>query len=389
MTERLYYTDATLLDFGATVVSVADDGRRVFLDRTAFYPTSGGQPHDTGVLAGVPVIDVVDEGDRIAHVLAAPFSGSGTITARVDAARRREHMQQHTGQHLLSAVLADVAGAATVSVHFGIHVSTIEVDLEALEPEVMRRVEAQANAIVMEARPVTVSFEEEGAAALRKPSSRTGPLRIVTIADTDRSACGGTHVASTAAIGPIFLRGAERIRKRTRLHFTCGDRALAAARSDFEIVTDVARALSAAPSDVASLVRANAARVRALEGEAREMRDAVAHLHVRDVYDRTAAGTDGIRVVIERLEPGSADRLRANAAVAATLARVVYIGTVASGGLVAYATSADTGIDAGVTLRRALGAVGGRGGGSARIAQGSVRDAAGVEDVVTQLRIGG
>ena len=389
MTERLYYTDAALLEFDATVAAIADGGRRVYLDRTAFYPTSGGQPHDTGSVAGVPVIDVVDEGDRIAHVLAEPFPASGTVTARIDAARRLDHMQQHTGQHLLSAVVADLAGAATVSVHFGADISTLEIDQEMLEPDVLRVVEARANAIVMEARPVIVSFAEPGAAEqLRKASSRSGRIRIITIEGVDRSACGGTHVATTAAIGPVLLRGSERMRKRTRLQFVCGGRALAAARHDFETISDVARALSAAPSDVPSLVRATATRLRALDAEVREMRDALARTQVRAMYDRAAAGPDGIRRVVERLDAGRAETLRANAAAAATLAQVVYIGTVASEGLVAYATSADSGIDAGATLRHALASVGARGGGSPRMAQGSVRDPAGVEHVVELLLAG-
>src|SRR5690242_14665548 len=127
MTERIYYTDAERLEFTARLVDAADDGRRVYLDRTAFYPTSGGQPHDLGTLGGVAVVDVVDEDDRIAHVLAEPLSlGTGTeVTGAVDAARRRDHMQQHTGQHLLSAVFEDLLGATTASVHFGPAVSTI------------------------------------------------------------------------------------------------------------------------------------------------------------------------------------------------------------------------------------------------------------------------
>src|SRR3954462_5788992 len=127
VTERLYYTDAYLTVFDAAVVGRADGGHRVYLDRTAFYPTSGGQPLDTGRLGGVEVVDVVDEGDRVAHLLAAPAPGE-RLEGAVDWPRRFDHMQQHTGQHLLSAVIADRFGHATVSVHFGRESATLDLD---------------------------------------------------------------------------------------------------------------------------------------------------------------------------------------------------------------------------------------------------------------------
>src|SRR6476646_7893485 len=131
MTHRLYYTDAELTEFTAAIVDLADGGRRAYLDATAFYPTSGGQPNDTGTLGGVRVVDVIDEGERIAHVLEAPLplGASSALAGVVDAERRLDHMQQHTGQHLLSAVFADLLGAETTSVHFGPEVATLDLDV--------------------------------------------------------------------------------------------------------------------------------------------------------------------------------------------------------------------------------------------------------------------
>jgi alanyl-tRNA synthetase len=220
VTQRLYYTDSYLRDFEAPIVELADDGHRVYLERTAFYPTSGGQPF------GIEVTDVVDEGERIAHLVARPVRGSEAV-GQVDWPRRFDHMQQHTGQHLLSAVLGDLYGYATVGVHFGPESSTIDVDGPGLTPDQIGRVEDRSNEVVVENRPVGVSFEDaEAVTGLRNASERTGTLRVVTIRHLDRSACGGTHVRATGEIGPILIGKVERVRKGTRVEFFCGARSI-------------------------------------------------------------------------------------------------------------------------------------------------------------------
>src|SRR5579884_3002652 len=157
MTHRLYYTDAYLREFSAAVVDRNEDGTRVYLAETAFYPTSGGQPHDLGTLGGVPVVDVVDEDDRVAHVLASPLaSGGAPVPGKIDWRRRYDHMQQHTGQHLLSAVFEDLFGFRTVSVHFGPDDSTLDLDAELVTRAQLLAAEARANEVVSEARPVRV-----------------------------------------------------------------------------------------------------------------------------------------------------------------------------------------------------------------------------------------
>ena len=262
MTQRLYYTNAYAREFTSTVVAASDDGTRVYLAETAFYPTSGGQPHDLGMLGGVPVIDVVDEEDRVAHVLATPLAVDGKpLKGVVDWERRYDHMQQHTGQHLLSAVFEDLFGFKTVSVHFGPDYSTLDLDTETLSRRQIIAAEERANAIVAEARPVNVSFEDAATATgLRKPSERGGTLRIVNIDSLDRSACGGTHVESTAEIGPILLRATEKVRKATRVEFVCGFRAVKRARKDYESLSGVASSLSASLDDHSSRRRLSASR---------------------------------------------------------------------------------------------------------------------------------
>src|ERR1700722_19071593 len=173
MTDRLYYQDSYLNEFRARVIDVSPDHKRIYLDRTAFYPTSGGQPFDTGQLGGLDVIEVVDEGDRIAHILSERLERS-EVDGRIDPLRRFDHMQQHTGQHLLSAVLLEMFGAATVSFHLGAEACTIDVD-RALEADQLRQAERRANEIVFENRPVTVTFQDSSLdLGLRKPTEREG-----------------------------------------------------------------------------------------------------------------------------------------------------------------------------------------------------------------------
>ncbi|HEY5062684.1 MAG TPA: alanyl-tRNA editing protein, partial [Gemmatimonadaceae bacterium] len=254
-TTRLYYTDAYRTDFTSRVVGRSEDGLRVYLAETAFYPTSGGQPHDVGRLGAARVVDVVDEeGDRIAHVLASPADGDATeLRGTVDWTHRFDNMQQHSGQHLLSAVFEDLFGFKTVSVHFGAESSTLDVDAESISRQQLVACEARANAIVTEARPIGVTFEDAADAArsgLRKASDRDGTLRIVSIDGVDRSACGGTHVRSTAEIGAVLVRSTEKVRRATRVEFICGSRAIARARRDFESLDRIASSLSAASGDV-------------------------------------------------------------------------------------------------------------------------------------------
>jgi alanyl-tRNA synthetase len=355
MTLRLYYTDSYLRDFDAAVVDRADGGRRVYLDRTAFYPTSGGQPHDTGTLGGAAVVDTVDEGDRIAHLLADPIDGT-TVHGGVDWPRRFDHMQQHTGQHLLSAVLHQLFGHGTIAVHFGRESSTLDLDTPDLEQARLVEAEGRANEIVTENRPVEVSFEEAmEATGLRKTSAREGTLRIVTIRDLDRSACGGTHVRATGEIGPILIRRSERVKKNIRLEFVCGGRATQRARAE----------------------------LKAAAGARRELEESLARYRARELYDAAPDGSP--RRIVVREEKGPIDRLRPLAQAIAAMPRALFVGWTAEPPAIVVAASADSGLDAGATLRSALDSLGGRGGGNARLAQGTAPSAAAVEQVVTAL----
>lgn len=386
MTTRLYYTDAYAAEFTSTVVERSADGTRVYLRESAFYPTSGGQPHDLGRLAGIAVVDVVDEDERVAHVLAQPIAESaGEVRGEVDWARRYDHMQQHTGQHLLSAVFEDLFGFKTISVHFGPDYATLDLDAENVTRTQLVAAEERANAIVAEARPVTVSFEDAATATgLRKASDRAGTLRIVTIEGADRSACGGTHVRSTAEIGVVLVRGLERIRKATRVEFLCGRRAVRRARRDYEILTTVGGALSAAIDDVADLVGSQAERLKESENARKKLAQELATYRMRERYDAAAPNAHGVRVVLVR-DASSADELRTLAQSALSLPRSIVIGALTEPASVLLAASDDSGVNAGQLLKECLSAAGGRGGGSPRLAQGSVPGAAALDSVVADL----
>ncbi|HTE46503.1 MAG TPA: alanyl-tRNA editing protein [Gemmatimonadaceae bacterium] len=386
MTNRLYYTDAYRAEFTAALVDRSDDGRRVYLDETAFYPTSGGQLHDTGTLNGLTVIDVQDEGERVAHVLDGPMvDGAGEVIGIINWARRYDHMQQHTGQHLLSAVFEDLFGGRTASVHFGPDYSTVDIELESMTQRQLAAAEERANAVVGAARSVTVTFEDAATIeGLRKASDRSGTLRIVSIDGIDRSACGGTHVRSTAEIGPILLRAIEKVRKTTRIEFVCGVRAIRQARADYDSLTRIASSLSASLADAPLLVGAQADRLKESEGARKKLARELAALLARELYDAAVPNSSGVRTIVIR-DAASIDNLRDLAQAAFALPRVVVVGTLSDPPSILFAASEDSGVDAGQMLKERLAAAGGRGGGSPRLAQGSVPDYASLEAVVEHL----
>jgi len=385
MTERLYYSDSYLRSFGAQVLEVAADGLTVYLDRTAFYPASGGQPADTGSIAGRAVVDVVDEGERIAHRLNAPLA-AGAADCAIDWERRFDHMQQHSGQHLLSAVFSETFALHTVSFHLGAESATIDLEGPAVEPRTVVEAERRANALVFENRPLTVEFEDAAAASgLRKASEREGTLRIVSIADLDRSACGGTHVRSTGEIGPILLRKLEKVRDATRVEFVCGGRAVRRARADFDALTAAAQLFSVSLDDLPAAAGAHLEAARTADKARRKLELDLAAFQGRELHAATVPGADGLRRHTRRLERGALDELRALAQSFTAGPKAVFVAALNDPPSVLLAASADSGIDAGKILKAAITGAGGRGGGNARIAQGSVGSRESLDQVLGKL----
>ena len=386
MTERLYYGDSYLREFRARVLDRSHDGSAVYLDRTAFYPTSGGQPNDTGSLNGTAVVDVIDEGERIAHRLASPVD-TVEVDCRVDWSRRFDHMQQHSGQHLLSAVFIEQFGIETCSFHLGEEISTLDLETPAVDMEKVVAAERRANEAVAENRPILVTYEDAVAAGdLRKPSDRAGTLRIVSIQGLDRIACGGTHVRLTGEIGPILIRRLEKIRNTVRVEFLCGGTSRASG----------ARRLQprhAHRPNVFDFARRNSrARRRATRSHPRgRPPPPQARIRVGPLSGPRALRRDAPR----RKWPPSCcppPRRKGLSTSCAPLAqsftaqpKAVFIAAIEQPATVLIATSADSGLDAGKTLQPLLAQAGGRGGGSARMAQGSLPTAQALDQIVGSL----
>jgi alanyl-tRNA synthetase len=380
-TERLYYTDPYLRRFEAQVIG--SEGSRVYLDRSAFYPESGGQPSDRGTIAGIAVEDVIDEENAVAHIAAGPVP-AGTVACEIDWARRFDHMQQHSGQHLLSAVLMELYEIPTLSFHLGSEVSAIDVGAATFSAEQWKRAEDRANEVVFENRPVTIAFassrEDLG---LRKPSEREGELRIISIADLDRSACGGTHVRSTAEIGPILIRGLDKIRGSVRIEFLCGLRATARARADFAALSAIARTFSAAIDEAPALVASQSQRVQEMEKAYRKLSAEAAEREGRELYASTEPDADGVRRTARRGRIDDTTRMLAGGFAAGS--KALFIAVSEDPPSVLVAASKDSGIHAGNVVKAAVSAHGGRGGGSPALGQGSVPTREALERVVEAI----
>jgi alanyl-tRNA synthetase len=296
---RLYYDDAYTVTFEAEVVAAAEAGGRaaVVLDRTYFYPESGGQLADRGTLGGLPVVDVqADASERVLHVLDAATGAApaGRLEGRIDPARRFDFMQQHTGQHVLSAAFERVAGAATLSSRLGEAAGTIEVALDAVDWRAVERIEAAANRVVWEDRPVErhwVDAEGLKRFTLRKPPKVEREIRIVEIPGWDVSACGGTHVRRTGEVGAIKVLGWERVRGNVRFEFVCGERALRDHAWRTEAMVEAARRRTVADRDLLDhLERALAERDR-LRRDLAEAREA---LIIREARERAGDPPRGV-----------------------------------------------------------------------------------------------
>jgi len=385
MTERLYYKDSYLREFHARVLDRAPDGATLYLDRTAFYPTSGGQPHDTGSIAGGAVVDVIDEGERIAHRMASPVDMT-EVDCRIEWPRRLDHMQQHTGQHLLSAVFIEQFGIETISFHLGQEISTIDLETPAIEMTKVIAAERRANEVVADNRPILVTYEDAAAAAdLRKPSDRDGILRIVSIDGLDRIACGGTHVRLTGEIGPILIRRLEKIRNCVRVEFLCGGRAVRRARADYDALARIAQAFSTSVDETPQVAVAQIGAAKENDRTRRKLESDLARYQGRELYEAAAPGENGLRRVSRRLPKGVMEDLRALAQSFTAQPKAIFVGAVEQPASVMLATSADSGIEAGKVLQPLLTQAGGRGGGSARMAQGSVPSVEALEQVVRSL----
>ncbi len=290
-TRRLYFEDPYRREFEAAVVERLESQGRpaVVLDQTCFYPESGGQPADQGVLNGLSVVYVVEEGDRVIHQLAEHLK-SDWVKGRIDWARRFNHMQQHTGQHILSQCFIEVLGGETKSFHLGEAVSTLEIGIrEAGEAEI-ERVENRANEIVfsdLEVKTYFVPPDEIGAIPLRRPPKKSGVIRVVEISGFDYSACGGTHCRRTGEVGLIKIIKGERIRGNVRFEFLCGGRAWRDYAWKNRILVDLAARLSLGEKDVGAAIEKMFQESKEARKRLRRLEEQLAEFEAREIIERS------------------------------------------------------------------------------------------------------
>jgi len=386
-TRRLYYDDAFQREFTAEVLSCEPAGAaasatpvgppagalwRVKLDRTAFYPTSGGQPHDTGRLGDARVVDVLDEEEEVIHVVDKPIA-TGSVQGTIDWTRRFDHMQQHTGQHVLSAVFHSRFSLPTVSFHLGSDVCTIDVRGQEPTHEILDSAAAAANDVVYGDRAVNVKYgsaEELATAGVRKTVERSGTLRAIEIESLELQPCGGTHVQRTGQIGMILLRGVSRIRQDWRVEFACGRRAERLAREDFATLRAVAQRLNCSRQEAVSAAERVVAERDAHFKSARASMQKLAEMDARASVQEAEVGSDGLRVVAKLFESDPPEYVQAFAREVAQAENTVALIVRRECGHIFFSQHPTAKKDMNALLAEALKHVPGKGGGSRDSARG-------------------
>jgi len=404
MTDRLYYHDSFLYDFDAEVRDIIDAPRpALILDRTAFYPTSGGQVHDTGWItsdanAKFRVTEVADmEDGRVVHYFEAErdfdkaaLQPGTRVRGQVDATRRRDHMQQHSGQHVLSAAFLRLHDMPTVSFHMADDYCSIDLDTPTLTKEQIESAERLANEIILENRGVDIRFvtrEEAGNLGLRKlPPTERDELRLIDIRDFDLSACGGTHVAQTGQIASILLRKTEKVRQGWRVEFVAGQRAVATARRDFSTLTETAALFSAHIYDVPQQARKSLDEIRTLRKQREQSQEELAAAQAAALLAETAE-VSGRKLVVRTLADRDLNFVKLLAQKLTRLSphAVALLATTSPQPSLVFAQSAGLPLDMGALMKETMTKLGGRGGGSKDLAQGGVPSADGIDSALKAI----
>jgi len=386
VTNRLYYTDSFLHEFDARVVSVAADpsGRaRITLDRSAFYPTSGGQVFDTGWLeiAGVrqPINEVAEDEqtNEILHFLegdGSPLQPGAVVRGVIDAVRRRDHMQQHSGQHVLSAAFEKLYSFATVSFHMGDESCTIDLATDSISAKQLQAAERLANEVIAEDRRVEIRFatpDEARTMGVRKiPPAEREKLRLIDIHEFDLNACGGTHVGSTGQIGCILVRKIEKVKQGVRVEFVCGLRAVAVARYDFESLTEAAALFSTHIWEVPQQIRKSQDEIKSAQKAQHKLLEEVAELQAERMF---AAGIEqnGQTLIAQYFADRDLGFIKMLAQKLTKHEKVIAL--LACGGpqpSLVFAQTPGMSHDMGALMKQTVEALGTRGGGNRDMAQG-------------------
>jgi alanyl-tRNA synthetase len=383
-TTRLYFADPYLTSFRARVVARAERGGRpsVALDQSSFYPEGGGQPADHGVLGGVAVVDVQVDDDGVVWHTTARAIEPDDVEGAVDWTRRFDHMQQHHGQHLLSAAFERLYDLRTVSFHLGADYSSIDLSGRDVSDEQLAAAEALTNQVIWEDRPVNARFvtrEELGTIPLRKPPVVEGAIRVVSVPDFDHSACGGTHPRATGGVGVLHVRRRERRGEETRVEFVCGGRALRDLRMKHDTLQRVAVAMTVGVDEVESSVR----RLRENEQDVRrrlaEATERLLELQAGDLVASAPMGARGARVVRHVLEGRTVEEARTLARGIIARGAIALIGIRGEKGQLLVGRPDGLDLDSGKLVREVVSAFGGKGGGQPAMAQGGIPDASNLD----------
>jgi alanyl-tRNA synthetase len=400
MTTRLYYNDSFLYDFDAEVREVLENPRPgLVLDRTAFYPTSGGQVFDKGWISSdantnLRVTEVADAEDgKVVHYLEAPVGDlkpGARIHGQIDAARRRDHMQQHSGQHVLSAAFVRLYNMPTVSFHMADDYCSIDLDTPTLTKEQVESAERLANEIILENRPVDIRFvtrDEAGKLGLRKlPPTERDELRLIDIHDFDLTACGGTHVSHTGQIASVLLRKTEKVRQGWRVEFVAGLRAVATARRDFATLAETAALFSAHIYDVPQQARKSLDEIKSLRKQYEQSQEELAAAYA-SVLLADARESQGRRIVVRTLADRDLSFMKLLAQKATRLSPnvVALLASTSPQPSLVFAQSPGQPFDMGALMKEVMAKIGGRGGGSKDMAQGGIPNAAGIEATLKDI----
>lgn len=380
MTERLYYNDSNLLDFEAKVAESGkyQDGFYTVLDRSAFYPTSGGQSHDTGTLNSVPINDVIesDSGD-VWHLSATePGAVGQRVVGLIDKERRYRNCRNHTGQHILSAAAARLFDMETMSVHLGDEYAAVELDAKSLSDDQLTQIEALANEVIADNVEIEIIFADSqrvAALPLRKKPKREGKLRIIRIGQFDYVACGGTHCTTSGGVGLLKITGTEKIRERVLVKYLAGKLAVADYIQRFNVTDRLARALTCHPTDLVARVEKLTADNKELRRELTDIRKELLPGQAMTLAAKAVSVHD-THVVVEEvtgLDPSAAGRLAILVA-----DEINGLAALLAGGRLVLATAESSNLHAGNMAREIAARCNLKGGGNSRTAQlgGSVSD---------------
>jgi alanyl-tRNA synthetase len=398
-THRLYYDDSYLQNFDARLLHcipaepfASPSGTlaawEVILDQSAFYPTSGGQPNDFGMIENARILDVRDDSDDIIHIVDRELP-QGNVSACLDWPRRFDHMQQHTGQHLLSAMFQERYGLPTVSFHLGSDLCTIDLRGPEPTPDILRGAQKAANDIIFEDRPVNVRYgsaEQLAALGVRKEVDRQGILRAIEIEGADLQPCGGTHVKRTGQIGVILVRRCTRIRQDWRVEFACGARADRFATGDFQLLRTIGERLSCAPEDALAAIDKAAAERDAHFKSLRTALQQLAAARARLSIAENPIASHSHRIIVETLRDENPELLLPLATELAKFDRTVALLAHAESGQLVFAQHPTATSDLPSLLRQVLAAVPGKGGGTRDFVRAKLADASRCAEALASAR---